>query len=259
LEWLVICRIKTLKRAPQDVARQIANLPQCIVAAVVLGSHDVLGYFLVADRAELGEVADNLAAIGGIAELSVDLATETSFNPESRRFFMARSAMPIRFPAPRIDLDDLDLAIMQALIDDGRRSSRTIARKLQVSEGTVRVGTNRLTQSGLIRVMAMVEPVALGIAGVIAAISVRAERARLNSIVNELVAMPEVGLLAKCVGRWDMHITVIAADAQRLMQMVSTRVQCIGGVLETDKLFLADVVRVSPHMKRLESLETVNV
>jgi DNA-binding Lrp family transcriptional regulator len=255
-EWFVIARIRTRARSPRDVAVDVSALEQCEAVSVALGTHDVIAYFLVKDRAELHQlINDDLPAIGGIAELSVDLATETSVSPNGRRLFLATGAPPIRLPAPRIDLDDLDIAILQALIDDGRQSSRNIARSHDVSEGTVRTRVNRLSQAGLVRVAAMVEPVALGIAGVIASVSVRVDRSRLSSIQKELTAMPEVVFLAVCVGSSDLNITLTAADPQQLIELVAARVQTIEGVLATDTLFMVDVVRFSPYMKRLDTTD----
>lgn len=255
-EWFVIVRLKTHSRSPRDVADDVARLEQCEAVAVCLGTHDVVAYFLVKDRAELRQLTNNeLPTITGIAEMRVDLATETSVTPNGRRLFLARGAPPIRLPAPRIELDDLDVAILQALIDDGRQSSRNIARNLDVSEGTIRARMNRLTQAGLVRVVAMVEPVALGIAGVIACVSIRVNRARISAIQKELTPMPELVFLAVCVGSADLSITVTATDPQQLTELVATRVQTIEGVYATDTLFMVDVVRFSPYMKRLDSVE----
>lgn len=255
-EWFVIARIRTQARSPRDVADDVSRLEQCEAVAVSLGTHDVIAYFLVKDRAELRRITnDDLPAISGISDMNVDLATETSVTPNGRRLFLARGVPPIRLPAPRVDLDDLDVAILQALIDDGRQSSRKIARTHDVSEGTIRTRLSRLTQAGLVRVVAMVEPVALGLAGVIACVSMRVDRARIGAIQKELTAMPELVFVAVCVGSCDLSLTLTAADPQQLIELISTRVQTIDGVLATDTLFMVDIVRFSPYMKRLDTAE----
>jgi DNA-binding Lrp family transcriptional regulator len=251
-DWFVICRIKTRVRSPREVAQDISAFPQCDAVAVSVGSYDVVAYFLVPDLAELRDVTDQLSAIEGISDLDVDLAIETTVPRYGRQLFLSRNAPPIRLPAPRIDLDETDIAVMQQLIDDGRQSSRSIARSLDVSEGTVRARINRLTQSGLIRVVAMVEPVALGVIGVIASISVRADRARLRHIHNELGAVPNVVFSAICLGGWDLHVTVTATTAHQLMQIVGT-IQAIDGVTATDAMLMTDVIRLSSYMKRLDA------
>ncbi|MDT5055756.1 MAG: hypothetical protein QOF66_4122 [Mycobacterium sp.] len=253
-DWFVIARIKTQARSPREVAVDVSRLQQCEAVAVCLGTHDIVAYFLVKDRAELRQLTDDdLPAIGGISEMTLDLATETSVTPNGRRLFLAREAPAIRLPAPKIDLDDLDLAIVQALIDDGRQSSRSIGRTHGVSEGTIRTRLARLTQAGLVRVVAMVEPVALGLVGIIACVSLRVDRARSSAIQKELAAMPELVFVAVCVGSADLSLTLTATDPQHAIELIATQIQTIDGVLASDTLVMVDVVRFSPYMKRLNT------
>lgn len=250
-EWFVICRIKTRVRTPRLVCNDIVQMPQCDAATVVLGSHDIIAYFLATDRAELDLITNRLSAIEGIAKLDIDLATDTRVNRNGRQLFLALDVPPIRLPSPKIDLDDLDVEVLQALVEDGRQSSRNIARAFNVSEGTVRARITRMTQTGLMRVEAMVEPVALGMAGVIASVSVSADRSRLETIVKELVTLPNIVFAARCLGNCDLQLTVIAADPRELMDFVGSTVQSVDGVSATDTLLFVDVVRFSPYMKRL--------
>ncbi len=251
-EWMVICRIKTRTRSPRDVADEISMLPQCDAVAVTLGSYDVIGYFLVTDRAELRDLTDELSTVAGIASMDLELATDTTVPKLGRQLFLSRNPPPIRLPAPRLELDELDVAILQALIEDGRQSSRNIARNFDVSEGTVRARVARLTQSGLVRVVAMVEPVALALIGVIASVSIRADRSRLQSIFKQLADVPNVVFAAVSVGSWDLHATVTARTAEDLMAVVGT-MQAIDGVLAADTSLMIDVVRLSSYMKRLDT------
>jgi DNA-binding Lrp family transcriptional regulator len=250
-EWFIVCRIKTRIRARADVAKDVGNLPGCEAVAVVLGSHDILGYFLATDRSELNGIIDALYGIDGIAVLDVELATETAVSAQGRQLFLAVDAPPIRLPSPRIELDDLDIALLQALVDDGRQSSRSVARAFGVSEGTIRARTVRLYRAGLAQVVAMVEPVALGMAGVIASLSIRVDRGYLNSALAALMEMPNVVFGARCIGNFDLHLTVTSADPQELMEFVGTTVQSVEGVLETDTLLFVDALRFSPYLKRL--------
>lgn len=250
-EWFIACRVKSRIRHPRDLATDISRLPQCQAAAVTLGSHDVVAYLLTADRTELSTVIDAISAIPGIAELNVDLAIQTAVTHRGHQLFLATDATPIRLPSPRIDVDDLDIAVIQALINDSRQSSRRIARTLEVSEGTVRARINRMTQSGLVRTVAMVEPMAFGLAGVIASVAVRAERSSLGAIIDSLVAMPNVVFAAACLGSVEIHCTIIGAEPRDVMNFVGTSIQPLAGVISTDTLLFVDVVRFSPYIKRL--------
>ena len=253
-EWLVIARVKTCARSPGEVAEDVAALGQCVQAAVTLGSHDVVAHFLVTDRTELRKLtSEGLPAIEGISSIDIDVATETTVTPNGQKGFIAKCPPAIPLPAPKIELDDLDVAILQELIDDGRQSSRKIARSHHVSEGTVRARVNRLTQAGLVRVVAMVHPSALGLGGAIANVAMRIDRSRIEDIKAQLEAMPELLFVATCVGSVDVSFVATATNTQHLIELVSRQVQTIEGVRSTDILIMVDMVLASPYMKRFDT------
>src|ERR1700761_5265271 len=57
-----------------------------------------------------------------------------------------------------LELDELDRGIVQALRDDGRTNNSVIAAKLGVAEGTVRQRMRKLTDAGVVKVSALVNP-----------------------------------------------------------------------------------------------------
>ncbi|MDR3655989.1 MAG: winged helix-turn-helix transcriptional regulator [Mycobacterium sp.] len=250
-EWLVICRIKTHGRPPSDIGADICKLPQFEAVSLAVGADDILAYFLARDRREVSQVTKSLAVIDGVTRIGLDLALETATTEQGRRLFFSVDPPEIRLPAPCVDVDDLDVAIMQELVVDGRQSSRNIARQLNVAEGTVRARVSRLTNSGLIRVVAMVEPIAMGLAGVIASVSIRADRRKLRTVFEMLLDVPEVALAAMCLGQWDFNVTVVATNTRALMDVVGLKLHAIDGVRETDVLLMGDVLRFSPYLKRL--------
>ena len=50
-----------------------------------------------------------------------------------------------------IDLDDIDVAILKSLMDDGRKSFRAISREIKVSTPTVKSRYERLVNIGLVK------------------------------------------------------------------------------------------------------------
>ena len=251
-EWFVIVRMCTLNSAPLDVATRIGELDNCEAVAVVLGTYDLLAYFLVRDSAELDQLINReLPAIKGVGNYVTDIATQSSVTAHGRQFFMVRNAAPIRLPAPALDLDDLDITLIQALVTDSRQSSRAIARSLGFAEGTIRARIDRLDRSGLCRIVAMAEPISMGYAGVIAHVSLTVDRTELDSIRTALLAMPETVFLATTVGPAALALTLTATDQHQLVDLVARDIRAIAGVNGTEVLPMMDVVRFSPYLKRL--------
>jgi DNA-binding Lrp family transcriptional regulator len=50
-----------------------------------------------------------------------------------------------------VDLDDIDVAILKSLMEDGRKSFRAISREIKVSTPTVKSRYKRLVNIGLIK------------------------------------------------------------------------------------------------------------
>lgn len=96
-------------------------------------------------------------------------------------------------------LDPIDQAIVIALRRDGRRPYREIARALDVSESMVRKRAHRLLDEGWMRILAISDPLALGVP-VLATTYARVRPAHLDAIVDRLARYDAVRYLAICVG-----------------------------------------------------------
>lgn len=251
-EWFVIAKVNVKDRPREDVARDIAALPECEAVALVFGEADVLAYFLAQDRRDMDTIIQHrLAAIDGIATLSIDIATNSTVSPRGKQLFLARNPPPVRLPSPEVRIDDLDVAIMQRLLHDGRAPSRAIAKELSVAEGTIRTRIQRISDSGLMRIVAMVEPLALGMAGVISAVGVRVERPAIASVAEKIRELPQNLFTAVTVGSVDISVALAAESHTAMLDTILNQIRPLKGVISTETLQFIDVVSFSPYMKRL--------
>src|SRR5437879_10084969 len=70
-----------------------------------------------------------------------------------------------RGPAdPAVVLDPINKALIEQLQQDGRRSYRALAKAVGLSEAAVRQRVQRLTEAGVIQVVAVTDPLTLGFA-----------------------------------------------------------------------------------------------
>lgn len=102
-------------------------------------------------------------------------------------------------------LDPIDQAIVIALRRDGRRSFREIARELGVSESMVRKRAHRLLQDGWMRIIAISDPLALGVP-VVATTYAKVSPAALDAVVDRLARYDSVRYLATCVGAHNLVV-----------------------------------------------------
>lgn len=130
-------------------------------------------------------------------------------------------------------LDELDRAIISQLQEDGRRAFRAIARSLGVGEGTVRFRATRLQEDGVLRILALADPFALGYA-VQASVLVRVTPTDHARVAETLATWPEVMYLSSCAGSADLYLHIVCRDHEDLWRLLAERLGSVGGVLGSE-------------------------
>jgi len=129
-------------------------------------------------------------------------------------------------------IDETDARIIWLLQEDGRRSNVDIACNVGVSEATVRKRLNRLFSEGIIKVVGMVAPARVGLPKE-TIISLQVELARLEEVAAKLSQMPETRSLRYTTGEYDMVLEAFFPSDEALLQFLTQRLACIGGIKKT--------------------------
>ncbi len=116
-------------------------------------------------------------------------------------------------------LDDVDRAIIELLQADGRMPYTKVATHVGLTEGAIRQRVQRLTDAGVMQIVAVTDPMSLGVRRV-AMIGARVT-GDAESTATELAAMVEVEYLVATAGRYDLMFEVVADDDERLMLLMS--------------------------------------
>ena len=109
------------------------------------------------------------------------------------------------------DLDPIDQAIVIALRRNGRRPYREIARDLNVSESMIRKRAQRLLSRGWMRILAISDPLALGVP-VVATTYAKVRPSALDAVVERLARYESVRYLATCVGAQNLVVESLHAS-----------------------------------------------
>jgi DNA-binding Lrp family transcriptional regulator/CBS domain-containing protein len=141
-------------------------------------------------------------------------------------------------------LDQLDRQLIVTLQRDGRMSNVEIARQLGVAEGTVRKRLERLTESRIINVTAVVNPGML-VATVPVFIGVEVEMARVEQVAAALSAMPEVLRVAVVAGDYDIMLEAVLPSMDRLLPFLRDTIATIPGVKRTETFQVLEVAKWS--------------
>jgi Lrp/AsnC family transcriptional regulator, regulator for asnA, asnC and gidA len=132
-------------------------------------------------------------------------------------------------------LDDLDKAIIKCLQLDGRRPYAQIGRELEVPEATVRQRAERLISRGVVQIVGVTDPLAMGFQQP-ALIGLKVEPGRLDEIAQQIGALEEVTYLVVTAGRFDLVCEVVCADNDHLLRVLTEQLAAIDGIRSTETL-----------------------
>jgi Lrp/AsnC family transcriptional regulator for asnA, asnC and gidA len=140
------------------------------------------------------------------------------------------------------DLDEIDHQIIAILQKDGRESFRQIAKRLNVSPGMIRVRYNRLVELGVLRVIAITNPMRMGY-NTMALIGIRVEGKKLIEVANHIAALDEVIYLIVVSGAYDIIVEVICRDHSNLLQFLTDRLYKIEGIRESESFIHLKIIK----------------
>jgi Lrp/AsnC family transcriptional regulator, regulator for asnA, asnC and gidA len=131
-----------------------------------------------------------------------------------------------------ITLDDVSKAIIEQLQQDGRRSYAAIGKVVGLSEAAVRQRVQRLTESGVMQVVAVTDPLQLGFARQ-AMIGIRA-RGELETVAQALGELEEVDYVVITAGSYDLLVEVVAESDDHLLELISAKIRTIPNIESTE-------------------------
>jgi Lrp/AsnC family transcriptional regulator for asnA, asnC and gidA len=133
---------------------------------------------------------------------------------------------------PPVQLDNVSKAIIEELQQDGRRSYAAIGKVVGMSEAAVRQRVQRLTETGVMQVVAVTDPMQLGFARQ-AMVGVRAH-GPVAPVADALAALDDVDYVVITTGAYDVLVEVVAESDAHLLEIISDRIRAIPGVEATE-------------------------
>ena len=138
-------------------------------------------------------------------------------------------------------LDDISKRIVELLQEDGRRPYAEIAREVGLSEAAARQRVQRLTESGLIQIVAVTDPLQLGFHRM-SMIGIRVSGDP-RAIAEELTAIPELAYVVVTLGAFDILVEAVCEDDDHLLDLIATRIRTIPGIIQTESLLYAGLYK----------------
>jgi Lrp/AsnC family transcriptional regulator for asnA, asnC and gidA len=139
-------------------------------------------------------------------------------------------------------LDDTDLYIIDALRKDGREAFSQIAEQLRVSPGMIRQRYNRLVEMGILKVVAITNPIQRGFK-TMAMVGIRTDGKHMLEAADHIAALPEVVYLIVVSGQYDLMAEVFCRDPEELLRFITDKLYAIDGVREAESFMHLKIIK----------------
>ena len=131
-----------------------------------------------------------------------------------------------------VQLDAVSKAIIEQLQTDGRRSYAEIGKAVGLSEAAVRQRVQKLTESGVMQVVAVTDPMQLGFYRQ-AMIGIRAS-GDTRLLADALAAIPAVDYVVLTAGSFDILAEVVCENDDDLIDLLNSQIRALEGVTSTE-------------------------
>ncbi|TNC31041.1 Lrp/AsnC family transcriptional regulator [Mumia zhuanghuii] len=129
-------------------------------------------------------------------------------------------------------LDDVSKRIIAQLQVDGRRSYAAIGKAVGLSEAAVRQRVQKLTDAGVIQIVAVTDPLELGFARqAMVGICVDGD---VFAVTDALAEIPELDYLVITTGRFDVLAEIVCESDDDLLDVITNKVRAIPAVTNTE-------------------------
>ncbi len=149
-----------------------------------------------------------------------------------------------------IDLDRLDIQILSSLMDDASGPYTEIAKKLNVSGGTIHVRMKKMVDMGVIKgTHLQVNAQRIGF-DITAFLGIFLDKgSQYKNAVEQLTKIKEVVELHYCTGSYSMFAKIVCRDTEHLRRVLNDDIQSVEGIQRTET-----IISLEESIKRQISL-----
>ena len=140
-----------------------------------------------------------------------------------------------------IQLDDVSKAIIEQLQSDGRRSYAEIGKAVSLSEAAVRQRVQKLTDSGVMQVVAVTDPMQLGFYRQ-AMIGIRVS-GDTTLVAEALANIASVDYVVLTAGSFDLLVEVVCENDDDLIELLNKQIRAIEGVQSTETFVYLKLIK----------------
>ncbi|MFT4085582.1 MAG: Lrp/AsnC family transcriptional regulator [Gordonia sp. (in: high G+C Gram-positive bacteria)] len=144
-------------------------------------------------------------------------------------------------PEPSQSLDDTAKKIIELLQADGRSSYSSIGKEVGLSEAAVRNRVQKLSDGGLLQIVAVTDPLKLGFARQ-ALIGVRCT-GDTQEVAAALAEHDEIDYVVLTAGTFDILLEVVCENDEHLLSILNRKIRAVPEITATETLVYLKLVK----------------
>ncbi len=141
-------------------------------------------------------------------------------------------------------IDAMDCRMIELLQKDGRVANTEIAKRLGISEATVRTRLARLIEEEIVQIVAVSNPLKLGFE-VVGTIRIHVEVRKMEKIIRELKTIKSLWHIVQTTGGTGIDTEFVLKDLNELNELIFEKINRIDGVLRTEPTLFLNYVKRS--------------
>ncbi len=138
--------------------------------------------------------------------------------------------------------DPLDCKMIRLLQKDGRMSNTAMAQALGISEYTVRTRLKKILDSGIIRIVAVGNPIDLGFE-ISGNLKIRIDLNKTDEVIHELAGIDQLIWIALTTGGTDIDVDFAVRSMKELHDLIFNKISKVKGVLSTETSLMVDLIK----------------
>jgi len=142
------------------------------------------------------------------------------------------------------NLDELDLVLIRELENDGRQTNTDLAKKIGTSKATARRKLKKLLDGGIIKVVAVANPPALGYRTV-ATMGINVRPGDVDAVAEKLASYENVHFVIISTGRYDIITWMMFQEPEDLSDFLRTELGNIPGLVSVETMINLKIIKAS--------------
>ena len=138
--------------------------------------------------------------------------------------------------------DQIDCRMIELLQKDGRISNTDIAKKIGISEATVRTRLNRLIEEEYIQIVAVSNPIKLGFK-IVGILRIKVDITKIENVTKELSKLKSIWFVVHATGDSDIYTEFVAKSLDELNDLIFNKIYKIKGVVRTETSLILKYIK----------------